>query len=63
MVAGGISALEENPRPLRVIKLAGAGLWRLRVGRYRVIYAIDDEAQVVAVVRVARRKEDTYKGL
>jgi len=58
-----ISALEENPRPSRVKKLARGGLWRVRVGQHRVVYAIDDEARVVTVVRVARRREDTYKGL
>jgi mRNA-degrading endonuclease RelE of RelBE toxin-antitoxin system len=27
------------------------------------VYAIDDENKLVTVVRVARRKEGTYKGL
>jgi len=62
-VAKAISALKENPRPLRVKKLAESGLWRVRVGQYRIVYAIDDEAQLVTIVRVARRKEDTYRGL
>ncbi|MEW6034737.1 MAG: type II toxin-antitoxin system RelE/ParE family toxin [Chloroflexota bacterium] len=62
-VARAITDLAGNPRPLRVKKLAGSGLWRVRVGRYRVVYAIDDEARLVTVVRVARRREDTYKGL
>ena len=57
-VAAAISALEANPRPSRVKKLADSGLWRTRVGRYRVVYAIDDDAGVVVIVRVARRKED-----
>ena len=63
MVAKVICTLEENPRPARVKKLADSGLWRIRVGQYRIVYAVDDEAQLVTVVRVARRKEDTYKGL
>jgi mRNA interferase RelE/StbE len=58
-----IDRLENAPRPPRVKKLAGSGLWRVRVGQYRIVYAIDDEAQLVTLVRVARRKEDTYKGL
>jgi len=62
-VAQAISALEENPRPQRVKKLADSSLWRIRMGQYRVVYAVDDEARLITIVRVARRKEDTYKGL
>ncbi|MBI2957804.1 MAG: type II toxin-antitoxin system RelE/ParE family toxin [Chloroflexi bacterium] len=62
-VRKGISALEENRRSHRAKKLAESGLWRIRVGHHRVVYAVDDEAQLVTVVRVARRREDTYKGL
>lgn len=63
IVAKVISTLEENPRPHRVKKLADSGLWRIRVGKYRIVYAIDDKTKVVTLVRLARRKEDTYKGL
>jgi mRNA interferase RelE/StbE len=62
-VCKSISALEENPRPLRVKKLAETSLWRVRVGQYRIVYSIDDKAQLVTIVRVARRREDTYRGL
>jgi len=62
-VAEAINALEDNPRPPRVKKLADSGLWRIRVGLLRIVYAIDDKAQLVTMVRVARRKEDTYRGL
>jgi mRNA interferase RelE/StbE len=34
-----------------------AGLWRYRVGDYRLICHIDDEAQSVRVLRLAHRKE------
>jgi len=62
-VARSIDRLGNTPRPPRVKKLADSGLWRIRVGQHRLVYAIDDEAQLVTIVRVARRKEDTYKGL
>ena len=62
-IGTAISALEQEPRPREVRKLAESGLWRVRVGRYRVVYAIDDEEGVVIVVRVARRAEDTYRRL
>ena len=63
IVAQAISALEQEPRPHGVKKLAESGLWRIRVGPYRVVYNIDDEENLVTVVRVARRTEDTYKRL
>jgi len=62
-VAGAITHLEQEPRPKRVKKLAESGLWRIRLGRYRVVYAIDDKESLVIVVRVAQRTEDAYKRL
>ena len=63
IVAQAISALEQDPGPPRVKKLAESGLWRLRVGHYRLVYAIDDKETVVTMLQVARRAEDTYKRL
>ena len=63
IVAEAISDLEQETRPRGVKKLAESGLWRIRVGPYRVIYAIDDKESLVVVVRVARRSEDTYRRL
>ena len=62
-VVKAISGLEGNPRPPKVKKLAESGLWRVRIKNYRVIYAINDTAKEIIVVRVARRSEDTYKKL
>ena len=50
--------LTENPRRSGVIKLHGQeNLWRLRVGDYRVVYSIDDEAKVVDVSVIRHRRE------
>ena len=62
-VAEAVSALEQQPRPPRVKKLAESGLWRIRIGQFRVVYTINDEEHLVIVVRIARRKGDTYKRL
>ena len=62
-IARLISFLEQKPRPPRVKKLAESGLWRIRMKQYRIVYAIDDEAKLVTIVRIARRREDTYKSL
>ncbi len=62
-IAETVSALVQEPRPRGVQKLADSGLWRIRAGRYRIAYNINDKERLVIVVRVARRTEDTYKRL
>ena len=62
-IAEAIDGLGKAPRPARCRKLRETGLWRVRLGRYRVVYAIDDEAGLITVVKVAIRREDTYDGL
>jgi mRNA interferase RelE/StbE len=58
-----IMALADNPRPAGCIKLSGAsGLWRLRLGIYRIIYQIQDARLIVSVVKVGHRR-DVYRGL
>jgi len=55
--------LAENPRPSKAKKLKGLdGLYRVRVGGYRIVYCVEDGNLVVLVVRIAHRKE-VYKGL
>jgi len=56
-----ILALALEARPPGVTKLAGTELWRLRIGDLRVVYAVDDAAELVIVLRVARRSESTYR--
>ena len=56
-----IENLADVPRPAGSRKLSGRrNLWRLRVGDYRVVYAIDDRQQAVDVVAVRHRK-DVYR--
>jgi mRNA interferase RelE/StbE len=49
--------LGEDPRPPGVKKLEGDELYRVRVGDFRIIYAIRDKELIVLIVRVADRKE------
>ena len=62
-IARAIDSLVNTPRPSRCRKLRGTDLWRLRKGRYRVVYTIDDKAGLITVTKVAVRREDTYQGL
>lgn len=55
--------MEDEPRPPGVKPLKGVGgLFRLRVGGYRIIYSINDRQLLVLVVRVGHRK-DAYRNL
>ena len=49
-----ISQLADQPRPLESFAYGSADLRRLRAGRYRVFYAIDEEQHVIQIDHVAR---------
>jgi len=55
-----IKALSENPRPSGCEKLTGRERYRVRQGRYRIVYSIEDEVLTVWVVKVGHRK-DVYR--
>ncbi len=61
-VVRAIIKLQEEPRPQGVRKIVDSVFWRIRVGRFRVIYTIDDERQII-IVRVSKRDESTYQSL
>ena len=60
-IVARILALADEPRPIGSEKLAGqSDRYRIRIGRYRVVYSIADDDLVLVVVRVADRK-DVYR--
>ncbi len=56
-----IGALADDPRPRGCEKLSALERYRLRVGDYRIVYAIEDAELVAWVVRVGHRR-DVYRG-
>ena len=53
-----LQALGKNQRPNGCRKLTGADSdWRIRIGEYRIVYEIDDPAQIIRVNRVRHRQE------
>ena len=61
-VVEAIRELAQTPRPRGIEKVKSTGLWRVRKGDYRIIYAIDDNEQVITVLRVGHRRE-IYRAL
>ena len=55
-IVRGIRALADDPRPRGVQKLSGKERYRVRQGRYRILYSILDRELIVYIVRVADRK-------
>jgi len=52
-----IDGLALEPRPAGVVRLAGSDDYRIRVGDYRIVYAVDDGDRVVIIARIAHRRE------
>lgn len=61
-VVAAIRGLEVNPRPHGVKKIRGP-VYRIRVGGWRVVYAVFEKDQLVIVGKVARRSKRTYEGV
>lgn len=59
-VIARISNLAENPRPFGSEKISGQDKYRMRQGRYRILYSIEDQDLLVQVVKVGHRK-DVYR--
>lgn len=55
-----IQGFVKNPRPLGCEKLTGQERYRVRQGRYRILYSIQDDDQTVWVFKVGHRK-DIYR--
>ena len=63
-IAMAVTALGSDPRPAGSKAMVGhpAGVMRIRVSDYRVVYQIEDDRVLVTVVRVAPRRE-VYRNL
>lgn len=55
-----IEKLGNDPRPVGCEKLTGDEKYRIRHGRYRIIYSVQDKELTVWIVKVGHRK-DVYR--
>lgn len=60
-----IESLADNPRPKGCEKLSGRDRYRVRQGKYRIVYGVEDDALVVIVVIVVKigHRRDVYRSL
>ena len=57
-IVTALSALASDPRPLGCLKVRSEeGVWRIRVGDWRLGYQVDDNARGILVVRIAHRSD------
>jgi mRNA interferase RelE/StbE len=57
--------LKNTPRPPGIKKIRG-NIYRIRIGDWRIIYAVSDKDRLVIIGKIVRRSENTYdrvKGL
>ena len=55
-----IDSLSADPRPSGFEKLTGLERYRIRQGRYRIVYSIQDKDVTVWIVKIGHRK-DVYR--
>lgn len=55
-----IRLLKENPRPEGCEKLSAQERYRIRQGKYRIVYSIQDDQLTVWVVKISHRR-DAYR--
>lgn len=58
-VENEIRNLSLNPRPQGTKKLSGKleGIWRLRIGDFRLLYEIDDKSKKVILLDLGHRRQ------
>ncbi|GJL75077.1 type II toxin-antitoxin system RelE/ParE family toxin [Nitrosomonas sp.] len=47
-----IACLADDPRSAGCIKLTGKELYRIRQGKYRIVYEIEDETLTVIIIKM-----------
>jgi len=56
-IRAAITLLGHDPRPPGARVLRGRAGYRVRVGDYRIIYTVDDDVLVVAVITLGHRRD------
>lgn len=60
LISESLDALESDPRPPGARKLLKQEGYRIRKGKYRILFTVEDEARVVRVYQIGHRR-DIYR--
>ena len=60
LIVRRIDGLRVDPRPPGCEKLSVRDVYRVRQGAYRVVYAVDDAARSVVIIKIGHRR-DVYR--
>ena len=56
-----LETILEEPRKFSIkLETTKPAIYRLRVGEYRVFFAIDDPTKIIKIIKVERRTTQTY---
>ena len=61
-IVAALQPLGGDPGPFGSKKLR-ASIYRIRVGNWRIIYAVFDKDNLIIVGKIARRSKNTYQGI
>lgn len=61
-LAAVIAGLQENPRPNGYEALTAKRGYKVRIGSHRLIYEVDDKAQIVTLLHFDDRKQVYKRG-
>ncbi len=57
-IGKALNGLAENPHPHNSKKLSGEhGVWRIRVGDYRILYTVETLRLVIWVLKIGHRRD------
>jgi mRNA interferase RelE/StbE len=56
-IGESLDGLEPDPRPPGARKILKKQGYRIRNGKYRILFLVDDEARLVRVYRLGHRRE------
>lgn len=60
-LAQAMLGLADDPRPRGARKLSGyTDVFRIRVGRYRILYSLEQNRLVILILKIGRRR-DVYR--
>ena len=61
-VQTALASIQKDPFPSGHKKLEGHGLYRLRVGDYRIVYEVTTKIRIIVIIRIGHRR-DIYRTL